>query len=433
MPKTNSIPKTFGAIALAAALSCAGGAQAQDTLKVGVVGFLTGAAAGPFGVPARDAAELMIEAINAGTVPAPYDSAGIGGLSVDPIYVDEAGGSATQVTELRKLVQQQGADAVVGYISSGSCLAVAPVADELEVLTVLFDCGTPRIFEEGSYDYVFRTAAHATMDNVAAAKYAATKVGDIKRYSGINQNYAWGQDSWNDFTAVLALQQPDAKVSKELFPKLFSGEYGSEISALSISRSDVLHSSLWGGDLESFIFQAAARGLPDVMPMILTTGETVIHRLGDSLPDGTILGARGPHGALANDTDLNRWFVAEYTERFGTPPTFPAYHMAQALLGLKAASDKAAAAAGGVPSTEQVAAAFKGLEFEAIGSTVSMSLAGGHQAISETAYGTYRFNTETGQPEIVDIVRFNAECVNPPDGVKSIEWLQAGMPGAVCD
>lgn len=134
MPKFTSTTKPVGAFALAAALTCAGGALAQDTLKVGVVGFLTGAAAGPFGIPARDAAELMIEAINNGTVPAPYDSAGIGGLSVDPIYVDEAGGSATQVTELRKLVQQQGADAVVGYISSGSCLAVAPVADELQVL-----------------------------------------------------------------------------------------------------------------------------------------------------------------------------------------------------------------------------------------------------------------------------------------------------------
>ena len=28
------------------------------------------------------------------------------------------------------------------------------------------DCGTPRIFEDSKYNYVFRTAAHATMDNV---------------------------------------------------------------------------------------------------------------------------------------------------------------------------------------------------------------------------------------------------------------------------
>ena len=52
------------------------------------------------------------------------------------------------VTEFRNLVQRDKVDAVVGYISSGSCLAVTPVAEELKALTVYFDCGTPRIFEE---------------------------------------------------------------------------------------------------------------------------------------------------------------------------------------------------------------------------------------------------------------------------------------------
>ena len=39
---------------------------------------------------------------------------------------------------------------VIGYISSGDCLGIAPVAEELKKLTVLFDCGTPRIFEDAS-------------------------------------------------------------------------------------------------------------------------------------------------------------------------------------------------------------------------------------------------------------------------------------------
>ena len=54
---------------------------------------------------------------------------------------------------------------------AGNCLAVAPVAEELKKLTIFFDCGTPRIFEEKPRKYVFRTSAHATMDNVAAARY----------------------------------------------------------------------------------------------------------------------------------------------------------------------------------------------------------------------------------------------------------------------
>ena len=37
------------------------------------------------------------------------------------------------------------------------------------------------------------------MDNVAAARYVLGKIKNLTLYSGINQNYAWGQDSWRDF------------------------------------------------------------------------------------------------------------------------------------------------------------------------------------------------------------------------------------------
>ena len=98
---------------------------------------------------------------------------------------------------------------VIGYISSGNCLAIAPVAEELKKLTVFFDCGTPRIFEDASYKYVFRTAATATMDNVGAALYVNEHKKNIRKIAGINQNYAWGQDSWNDFEAAMKVLGPE--------------------------------------------------------------------------------------------------------------------------------------------------------------------------------------------------------------------------------
>jgi branched-chain amino acid transport system substrate-binding protein len=432
----NRLGKAVAGGALAAALLATGApAKAENgggTLKVGIVAFLSGPAAGPFGVPARNAAELTIEAINAGKLPAPYNTAGVGGFNIQPVYIDEAGGTTTQVTELRNLVQREHVDAVIGYISSGSCLAVSPVAEELKVLTVLFDCGTPRIFEENDYKYVFRTAPHATMDSVGAARYVRHKLGDVSSYAGINQNYAWGQDSWRDFVLAMKAIEPDASVSKELFPKLFAGEYGSEISALLVSNADVLHSSLWGGDLESFIFQSVARGLPQRVPMVLTTAETAMFRLGSKLPDGVIVGARGPNGVLAHDTELNKWLQSSFTDRYGTPPIYSAYHMTQALLGLKAAFDKAAKAKGGNPSTDDVIKAFQNLTFESMDGPVEMKLGKGHQAVSETAYGTYKFDKDSNAPTIIDVVRYPSDCVNPPKGTPSVEWLKAGMPGAQC-
>src|ERR1700730_10471173 len=127
---------------------------APPSVKLGIVSFLSGPAASPFGVPGRNGAEIMIEALNAGTVPAPYNTVGLGGAKIEAKYVDEAGSTAQVVTEYRNVVQRDQVDAVVGYISSGSCLAVTPVAEELKTLTVYYDCGTPRIFEEKPRRYV---------------------------------------------------------------------------------------------------------------------------------------------------------------------------------------------------------------------------------------------------------------------------------------
>ena len=128
-----------------------------------------GQAAESFGIPAVNGAKVLIEAFNAGTAPAPYNKVGFGGLKIEPVYVDENGGATQQVQELRNLYDREKVDAVVGYVGSGDCLAVAPVAEEMKKFLILYDCGTPRIFEDGKYAYVFRTAAHATMDNVALA------------------------------------------------------------------------------------------------------------------------------------------------------------------------------------------------------------------------------------------------------------------------
>jgi branched-chain amino acid transport system substrate-binding protein len=412
-------------------------AQAQNvapsgaTLKLGIVSFLTGPAAAPFGIPGRNGAEIMIEAMNAGKVPAPFNKVGFGGSAIEAKYIDETGSTANVVTEFRNLVQRDQVDAVVGYVSSGSCLAVTPVAEELKALTVLYDCGTPRIFEEKPRSYVFRVSPHATMDNVAAARYLLAKKSDITSYSGLNQNYAWGQDSWRDFAAAMQVLAPKIAVDKVLFPKLFAGEYGAEISTLLTSKSQALHTSFYDGDLEAFIYQEQARALDKRMTILSTTGETAIGRLRDRMPNGTIIGARGPHGPFAPDSELNRWFQKIYSDRYNIPPTYPAYQMAMSLLGLKLAYEKAKTG-DAKPTTEEVAAAFKGIGFEGPSGSVKLAIGDGHQGISETAYGIYRFNKEKNEPEIVDIVRFPAECVNPPAGVSADDWIKGGMKDAKC-
>lgn len=403
-------------------------------LKVGIVAFLSGAAAAPFGVPSRNAAEVLIEQLNAGNGLPPYDTPGIGGVPIRPVYVDEAGGADKQVAELRRLALDEKVDLVIGYISSGDCLAVAPVAEELQTLTVLFDCGTPRIFEEASYKYVFRTAAHAIIDSVGAARYVLKQKPDLQTIAGINQNYAWGQDSWATFRDSVLQLKPDVQVVSEQFPQLFAGDYSTEISALQAAAPDVIHSSFWGGDLEGLVIQSVPRGLHEQSTLVLTTGDTVLPRLGADVPPGIVIGARGPHGAVAPPSELNNWFVQIYKDRYNVRPVYPSYHMAQAILGVKSAFEKAIEDNGGQwPTIDQVIAAFEGLEFETPSGTIRMALGNGHQAVEPSTYGTTgEFSAGLGEAAMVNIETFPAECVNPPDGTPSLEWIAQGFPGAEC-
>jgi branched-chain amino acid transport system substrate-binding protein len=401
-------------------------AQADNSVNVGLVTFLSGPAASPFGVPARNAADLLISEFNAGNAPAPYNKKGFGGSPLKTTLIDEAGTSTAVVTEFRNLVQRDKVDLIVGYISSGNCLAITPVAEELKTVTFLFDCGTPRIFEDGKKDYVFRAVNHATADSVGAARYLKAQKPAIKNFGGINQNYAWGQDSWNDFNAAMKVLYPNIQVTTSQMPKLFAGQYSAEISALMASKSEVVHTSFWGGDMEAFILQSVPRGLYKNSDVVLVAGETAMFRLADRIPDGTIIGARGPYGVLAPDTPLNRWFQEKFMARYKVAPNYTAYQMANSLLAAKLGYEKALAANGGKkPTSDQIAAATRGIEYEGFGGKHSFKLGNGHQAVSDTAYG--RAKKVNGKMTLVDVLRFPAEQVMPPEGVKSAEWISGGM------
>src|SRR5947207_6076300 len=368
--------KVLVALAVAAVMPVA---HAQS-VKIGVVTFLSGPAAAPFGVPAKNAAEFVVEELNNGKAPAPYTKKGFGGAALEIVLLDEAGSTTTQVTEFRNLVQRQNVDLIIGYVSSGNCLAIAPVAEELKKLTNFFDCGTPRIFEDGSYEYVFRTSPTATMDSVGAALYVKDAKPNAKSIAGLNQNYAWGQDSWGDFEATMKVLVPSLDVKTSQMPKLFDGQYHAEISALLGAKPDVIHSSFWDGDLEALILQAGPRGLMKQSLTILTTGETAMHKLGPQIPDGTVLGARGPFGPYAPNNPYNQWFHGGFVGKYKGEPNYASYQMAQAILAVKLAWEKAQQGTSGKkPSNEQVGAALENMTFGRPGGTGTTAIRKGHE------------------------------------------------------
>jgi branched-chain amino acid transport system substrate-binding protein len=62
-----------------------------------------------------------------------------------------------------------------------------------------------------------------------------------------------------------------------------------------------------------------------------------------------------------------------------------------------------------------------------------MALANGHQGIQATAYGTFAgWDKEKNAAIFRDIKIYPAECVNPPGGIKAVDWIKSGFKGAKC-
>jgi branched-chain amino acid transport system substrate-binding protein len=249
----------------------------------------------------------------------------------------------------------------------------------------------------------------------------------FKKYAGINQNYAWGQDGWNDFEGTLKAIHPDATLTTSQMPNLGAGQYNAEISAILSSKPDIIHSSFWGGDLEGLILQGAPRGFFKNATVVLTAGETALHRQAKQIPDGTIIGARGPNGIFAPDNAYNRWFTAAFTAKNpGQEPSYPSYHMVQSLMAAKLAYEKAQGGdAAKIPAAADVSKALAGLTFTGPSGEVKMALGNGHQAIQEMVYG--RTKLVDGKLTFTDVVRYPAEKVNPPEGVTAQDWIKSGL------
>ena len=396
-------------------------ALAQDKpteLKIGITTFLSGPAS-VFGVPGKAAAELLIEDINA--------KGGIGGVKVSATFIDEGIGGDKLLSEYRRLVQEQGVRTMLSAISSGNCNIIAPVAEDLKVLNVMWDCGTEKVLEEKRFKYVVRTQANATTEMVASVLYLLKTRPNFSTIAVVNQDYAWGRDSWEIFITTLKALKPDVKVVAEMFPKFGASDYSTEISRLQALRPDVVLNTSWGGDLDTFMRQGTQRGLfTQGATMVMPLAESSLERLGTAMPEGVIVGGRGDHYFLHPETKneaKHKEFVTKYKAKTGTYPIYPTYHMAQALEGLKTGYESAIKANSGKwPSTEQVAEAMRKIEFKAYGRPITMREDG--QGLEAQLLGITKRVPEFPFAVLDKMMLVPADLVTAPVGEKSLAWVK---------
>jgi len=408
--------KTARMAALALALG-AFSAQAQDkpaALGVGVFTFSSGPAAA-YGAPGKNAAELMFDEINA--------KGGIAGVQIKATYVDEAQGTQGVIAEYRRLAEDKSNQTIIAALSSANCLALAPLAEQLKTPTIGWNCDTHQLLADGKSAYYFRPNGNTIPEFVAYAVYLLQRKPDVKRIAIINPDYAFGHDAAQIFKAAIKAMKPDVEVVAELYPKLGSSNFQTEISKLSASRPDVIFSNLWGADLENFVRQATPRGLFSSSQVVLALGEAVLQRV--SLPDGVIVGVLGDGSWMSPDAMANpasRAFVEAYRKRFGEYPVFPAMKMANAIVYMTAAYEAALKKNGGKwPTGDELAAAMRGSVVATLtGKTTTRK---DNDGIVDQIVGVTVKSPDRSFPAIGEMARYKGEALMPPQGEDAIKWV----------
>src|SRR6266478_3077078 len=172
--------------------------QIPDTpFKVGHMTFLTSAAA-VLGEPSLKGHTMAAEEINA-------KGGLLGKRKIETITADEAAGTDANVKELRRMKLEGKIDLFTGVISSGNSPALAPVAEELGVLTMFTDGCTDFVFDvaDPNPKYVFRITNIQSADGITAAIGTAQTWPNVRKIAHIHPDYSYGRNASEHFTLAI--------------------------------------------------------------------------------------------------------------------------------------------------------------------------------------------------------------------------------------
>jgi len=275
------------------------GAQAADTVKVGILHSLTGTIA----IAEKsvvDAEMLAIDEINKG--------GGVMGQKIEPIIEDGASDWPTFAEKARKLMEKDKVAAVMGCYTSASRKAVLPVFEKLKGLLYY-----PTYYEglEMSPNIMY-TAQEATQSVIAAMEWLYANKG--KTFYMIGSDYIWPRTTIKIAKATLA--RLGGKLVGEGYYPLGHIEFSSEINKIKAAKPDVILNCVVGGSNVAFFKQLTAAGINGSNQTLLSlaVSEEEVSGIGAENTVGTLT-CMGYFQSLKNPA--NERFVKAFKAKYG--------------------------------------------------------------------------------------------------------------------
>lgn len=309
-----------GATALAGCAGGLGGGGGDEPIRIGGIYLLSGVAEA-LGAGSEAAAQVAVDAIN--------EEGGIDGRNVEIEVRDHGDDPQGQI---QSLVQEFGADVMLGLTSSGVTLNSGPTIESLGVPLTLTDIGTPFITEHDTETYgdyyegdgraaglpnLFRTNSMTAHMTYAIAQYTVDNYSGGLRVANAGPDYAYGHQCWQYYQAYLDGLGFDYEVVASEFPQLGASDMTPNISNIAAANPDVVFTSFWAGDTVTFTSQAAEQGLFDqIEDCFDTIGADPVNfnALGDTMPEGVHYS--GWYWPGTYDTEADQRFIDRYSETY---------------------------------------------------------------------------------------------------------------------
>lgn len=392
----------FGALVLVVALTIS--SLAQEPVKIGFV-YVMSERLAHYGFGAQQGAELALEEVNR--------AGGINGRKVVGIYEDTKLKPDIGVAVVKKLINQDRVDVVMGIVSSGVADAVAPVVNEMRTPLIITLAMTPDVTGRICNPYTFRVSLNGPQ-NIRGAAILASNT-QARRWTTMGPDYLFGYQCWEYFERILKEQRSDCTFlggTEVVYAPVTTTDFRPSIKKIMDSNPEGVLCSLYGGNLVDFVRQGNEMGLFNkniTFIMNLAYSADVMLGLGIDMPKGLWLG--GLYWYQANSTPVNRHFVDAYTAKY---KVFPDHNAHGAYVGVKTYAT-AAAKAGSVDK-QKIVEALTGLEME-IPAGQMLIRGGDHQAVYDNAWGlSAEFDPRTHTRKLEPLKIFSgAEITLPVD------------------
>ncbi len=161
----------------------------EEVIKIGVITPLTGPAA-EYGIATQKSLDLAMEELN--------NKGGINGRKIELIYENSECDPKKGIDALQKLISVNKINVVVGTVCSSVTLALAPIAEEQNILLISSGSSNPRISE---YSNVFRTWPSDSLQGEFLANFVINNL-KLKNVAIIFINNDYGVGLKDAFTEV---------------------------------------------------------------------------------------------------------------------------------------------------------------------------------------------------------------------------------------